>query len=175
LPILRQEEAKKVTQPEYLVAQFQYNKLTIIHVPKEKTTGRWHKKSVEQKRLSVQEIPNPPKLSSKTIYAPVDQQEEKSIEPVWQVEENNKRYQENPHYTERQRDKRNIFGTIKDNGVTITQFNGTRVNGEHSLIMLVYNIKRSYWRMSDLIAKLKNGTHPTKQQLVLSVTNYLGF
>jgi hypothetical protein len=37
--------------------------------------------------------------------------------------------------------------------------------------MLVYNIKRSIniLGVSDLIAKLKNGTHPKKQQLVLSV------
>jgi hypothetical protein len=41
---------------------------------------------------------------------------------------------------------------------------------EHSLIMLVYNIKQSIdiLGVSDLIAKLKNGT-PTKQKLVLSL------
>jgi hypothetical protein len=34
---------------------------------------------------------------------------------------------------------------------------------------MVYNIKRSIniLGVSDLIAKLKNGTHPTKQKLVL--------
>jgi hypothetical protein len=69
------------------------------------------------------------------------------------------------------RDKRNIIGTIKDNGVTITNLTGLSVNGEHSLIMLVYNIKRSYWRMSDLIPNSKWNS-PYKAQLVLSVTNY---
>jgi hypothetical protein len=37
------------------------------------------------------------------------------------VEENNKRYQENPQlYRTRQEINEHIFGTIKDNGVTIT-------------------------------------------------------
>jgi hypothetical protein len=41
-------------------------------------------------------------------------------------------------------------------GLQSYQFNGTRkVNGEHSLIMLVYNIKRSINIVPDLIAKLK--------------------
>jgi hypothetical protein len=41
-------------------------------------------------------------------------------------------------------------------GLQSYQFNGTRkVNGEHSLIMLVYNIKRTYLGVPDLIAKLK--------------------
>jgi hypothetical protein len=40
--------------------------------------------------------------------------------------------------------------------------------------MLVYNIKRSIniLGVSDLIAKLKNGTHPTKQSLFVFITNY---
>jgi hypothetical protein len=51
-------------------------------------------------------------------------------------------------------------------GLQSYQFNGTRkVNGEHSL-MLVYNIKRSIniLGVPDLIAKLKNGTHLTRQK-----------
>jgi hypothetical protein len=45
---------------------------------------------------------------------------------------------------------------------------------EHSLIMLVYNIKRSIniLGVSDLIAKLKNGTHPTKQSLFCLYNEY---
>jgi hypothetical protein len=51
-------------------------------------------------------------------------------------------------------------------GLQSYQFNGTRKNGEHSLIMLVYNIKRSIniLGVPDLIAKLKNGTHLTRQK-----------
>ncbi|MFV8466810.1 transposase [Flavobacterium sp. LB1P62] len=41
-----------------------------------------------------------------------------------------------------------------------------KVNGEHSLIMLVYNIKCSIniLGVPDLIAKPKNGTRPTRQK-----------
>jgi hypothetical protein len=60
-------------------------------------------------------------MSSKHLCT-VDQQEEKSIGASTQgVEENNKRYQENPQlYRTRQEINEHIFGTIKDNGVTIT-------------------------------------------------------
>ena len=77
------------------------------------------------------------------------------------VEENNKRYQENPQlYRTRQEINEHIFGTIKRQwGYNHTNLTGLeKVNGEHSLIMLVYNIKRSIniLGVSDLIAKLKN-------------------
>jgi hypothetical protein len=44
----------------------------------------------------------------------------------------------------------------------------TRVNGEHSLIMLVYNIKRAIniFTVPDLIAKLKNWKSPYKTKIV---------
>ncbi|TDE01830.1 hypothetical protein, partial [Flavobacterium sandaracinum] len=44
-----------------------------------------------------------------------------------------------------------------------------KVNGEHSLIMLVYNIKRSIniLGVPDLIAKLKNWKSPYKTKGVL--------
>jgi hypothetical protein len=43
--------------------------------------------------------------------------------------------------------------------------------------MLVYNIKRSIniLGVSDLIAKLKNGTHPTKQSLFCLYNELFGF
>jgi hypothetical protein len=51
----------------------------------------------------------------------LEQQEEKSIGASTQAEENNKRYQENPQlYRTRQEINEHIFGTIKNNGVTIT-------------------------------------------------------
>jgi hypothetical protein len=51
----------------------------------------------------------------------LDQQEEIDQTQYAQgVEENNKRYQENPLYRTRQEINEHIFGTIKDNGVTIT-------------------------------------------------------
>jgi hypothetical protein len=61
-------------------------------------------------------------------------------------------------------------------GLQSYQFNGTRkVNGEHSLIMLVYNIKRSIniLGVPDLIAKLKNGTHLTRQKSCFAKNKYI--
>ncbi|UFH45326.1 hypothetical protein LNP27_09280 [Flavobacterium galactosidilyticum] len=50
-----------------------------------------------------------------------------------------------------------------------------KVNGEHSLIMLVYNIKRSIniLGVSDLIAKLKKWNSPYKAKVYfVCITNY---
>jgi Transposase DDE domain len=71
-----------------------------------------------------------------------------------------------------------IFGTIKRKwGYNYTNLIGLeKVNGEHSLIMLVYNIKRSINILSvpDLIAKLKTWNSPYKAKvLVLLKTTYL--
>jgi hypothetical protein len=59
-------------------------------------------------------------------------------------------------------------------GLQSHNLTGRKVNGEHSLIMLVYNIKRSIniLGVSDLIAKLKNGTHPTSNSLFCITINY---
>jgi hypothetical protein len=66
------------------------------------------------------------------------------------VEENNKRYQENPQLYRTRRNKQLVefssgnIGTIKRQWVTITSTTGReRVNGEHSLIMLFFNIERT--------------------------------
>jgi hypothetical protein len=70
--------------------------------------------------------------------------------------ENNKRYHENAQlYRKRQEINEHILALKRQ--LQSHQFNGTRkVNGEHSLIMLVYNIKRSIiLGVPDLIAKLK--------------------
>jgi hypothetical protein len=53
------------------------------------------------------------KLSSKTIYAPVDQQEEKSIDQYAQgVEENNKRQEKPAIIPNTTRDKTNIYSVL---------------------------------------------------------------
>jgi hypothetical protein len=94
------------------------------------------------------------------------------------VEENNKRYQENPQlYRTRQEINEHIFGTIKRQwGYNHTNLTGLeKVNGEHSLIMLVYNIKRSIniLGISDLIAKLKKWNSPYKAKACFAfLTNY---
>ncbi len=85
--------------------------------------------------------------------------------------QNNKRYQENPQlYRKRQEINEHIFGTIKRQwGYNHTNLTGLeKVNGEHSLIMLVYNIKRSINILSvpELIAKLKNWKSPYKAKVI---------
>ncbi|MFV8270301.1 hypothetical protein ACNQGP_10265, partial [Flavobacterium sp. GT2N3] len=50
-----------------------------------------------------------------------------------------------------------------------------KVNGEHSLIMLVYNIKRTIniLGVPDLIAKIKNWNTPYKAKAcIVFITNY---
>ncbi|WP_395048162.1 transposase, partial [Flavobacterium sp.] len=86
-------------------------------------------------------------------------------------EENNKRYHENPQlYRKRQEINEHIFGTIKRQwGYNHTNLTGLeKVNGEHSLIMLVYNIKRSIniLGVPDLIAKLKKWNSPYKAKVL---------
>jgi adenine-specific DNA glycosylase len=95
------------------------------------------------------------------------------------VEENNKRYHENPQlYRKRQEINEHIFGTIKRQwGYNYTNLTGLeKVNGEHSLIMLVYNIKRSIniLGVPDLMTKLKKWNSPYKAKvLFLLKTSYL--
>ena len=79
------------------------------------------------------------------------------------VEANNKRYEEQGAlYRKRQEINEHIFGTIKRQwNYYYTNLRGLKkVNGEHSLIMLVYNIKRTIniLGMEDLLEKLKNWT-----------------
>ncbi|WP_369803428.1 transposase [Flavobacterium sp. LM4] len=71
-----------------------------------------------------------------------------------------------------------IFGTIKRQwGYNHTNLTGLeKVNGEHSLIMLVYNIKRSIniLGVPELIAKLQKWNSPYKAKvLFLLKTSYL--
>ena len=95
------------------------------------------------------------------------------------VEENHQRYKDNPRlYRKRQEINEHIFGTIKRKwGYNYTDLIGLeKVNGEHSLIMLVYNIKRSIniLGVPDLIAKLKTWNSPYKRKVLLFIkTTYL--
>ncbi|MFD2907879.1 transposase [Flavobacterium ardleyense] len=97
------------------------------------------------------------------------------------VEENNQRYQENQQlYRKRQEINEHIFGTIKRQwGYNHTNLTGLeKVNGEHSLIMLVYNIKRSIniLGVPDLIDKLKKWKSPYKNKGCFSFkTSYYSY
>ncbi|MFC6269874.1 transposase, partial [Frigoriflavimonas asaccharolytica] len=95
------------------------------------------------------------------------------------VSENNERYKANAQlYRKRQEINEHIFGTIKRQwGYNHTNLMGLeKVNGEHSLIMLVYNIKRAMniLGVPDLIAKLKNWKSPYKAKscFVLETTYF---
>jgi len=168
------------TQPAYLVAKFQYNKIDDSYTCPQgkilKTTGRWHKKSgrTEQsgyqfkkyRTSSCKECPVKHLCTSRTGGREIDRSEYADA-----VEENNKRYQENPQlYRTRQEINEHIFGTIKRQwGYNHTNLTGLeKVNGEHSLIMLVYNIKRSIniLGVPELIDKLKRWNSPYKAKVL---------
>jgi transposase len=185
---------ESVTKPEYLVAKFTYNKADDTYTCPQgatlKTTGRWHKKTgrTEQsgyqfkkyRTPSCKECPVKHLCTSRTGGREIDRSEYASA-----VEENNKRYQENPQlYRTRQEINEHIFGTIKRQwGYNHTNLTGLeKVNGEHSLIMLVYNIKRTIniLGVPDLIDKLKNWKSPYKtkgvfvlKRVYLRLFNYL--
>ena len=171
---------ESVTQPEYLVAQFQYNKADDTYTCPQgetlKTTGRWHKKSGRTEQSGYQfkkyrtsackECPVKHLCTSRTGGREIDRSEYADA-----IEENNKRYQENPQlYRTRQEINEHIFGTIKRQwGYNHTNLIGLeKVNGEHSLIMLVYNIKRTIniLGIPDLIAKLKTWNSPYKTKVL---------
>ena len=179
---------ESVIQPEYLVAQFQYNKSDDTYKCPQgetlKTTGKWHKKSGRTEQSGYQfkkyrtpackECPVKHLCTSRTAGREIDRSEYADA-----VEENNKRYQENPElYRTRQEINEHIFGTIKRQwGYNHTNLTGLeKVNGEHSLIMLVYNIKRTIniLGVPDLIAKIKNWKSPYKTKVLLLLkTDYL--
>jgi transposase len=158
-----------------------------------KTTGTWHEKKTTDKvhyrfkKYTTAACKHCPVRNLCTAKADGRRAIDRS-EFAEAVEENNKRYQENyALYRKRQdlkqsgkhEDKRkriikteyineHIFGTIKRQwGYNHTNLRGLeKVNGEHSLIMLVYNIKRTMniLGVPDLLAKLKNWNSPYKKE-----------
>ena len=172
---------ESATQPAYLVAQFKYNKTDDTYMcPENKTlitTGRWHKKTGRTEQSGYQfkkyrtpdckECPVKHLCTARPSGREIDRSQYADA-----VEENNKRYQENPQlYRTRQEINEHIFGTIKRQwGYNHTNLTGLeKVNGEHSLIMLVYNIKRTIniLGIPDLLAKLKNWKSPYKTKVLL--------
>ncbi len=176
------------TQAAYLVSKFIYNKEQNTYTCPQgqtlTTTGRWHKKTRDSENTSYlfQKYRTP---ACKTC--PVKEQctsrkggrELDRSQYADAVEENNTRYKANPQlYRKRQEINEHIFGTIKRKwGYNYTNLIGLeKVNGEHSLIMLVYNIKRSIniLGIPDLLAKLKAWNSPYKRKgLFLIKTTYL--
>jgi len=171
---------EKGTQPDYMVSKFQYNAATDTYTCPQgeilKTTGHWHKKTREKdsyqfKRYrtpACKDCPVKSLCTSRKSGRDIDRSQYADA-----VEENNKRYQENQQlYRKRQEINEHIFGTIKRQwGYNHTNLTGLeKVNGEHSLIMLVYNIKRSIniLGVPELIAKLKKWNSPYKAKIYFS-------
>lgn len=166
------------TQPEYLVSKFIYNKENNTYTCPEgqtlTTSGSWHKKTgrTDQSGYQFQKYRTPAcktclvkdQCTSRKGGREIDRSQYADA-----VEENHQRYKDNPQlYRKRQEINEHIFGTIKRKwGYNYTDLIGLeKVNGEHSLIMLVYNIKRSIniLGVPDLIAKLKTWNSPYKRK-----------
>lgn len=169
------------TTEAYLVAKFSYEKSTDTYICPQgntlRTTGRWHKKSREKESYNFKQYrtsackgcPVKSLCTSRTGGREIDRSEYADA-----VEENNHRYRENQQlYRKRQEINEHIFGTIKRQwGYNHTNLTGLeKVNGEHSLIMLVYNIKRSMniLGVPELIAKLKAWKSPYKREVLFLV------
>lgn len=172
------------TTKDYLVSRFQYNQSTDTYTCPQgetlKTTGSWHKKTTDRDSYNFKKYRTPKCKECPVKHLCTSRAGGREIDRSQYadaVEENNKRYQENPQlYRKRQEINEHIFGTIKRQwGYNHTNLTGLeKVNGEHSLIMLVYNIKRSIniLGVPDLIAKIKswNAKYPTKGFVVIKMT-----
>ncbi|MCZ2248984.1 MAG: transposase [Bacteroidia bacterium] len=144
----------KGTTEEYLVTQFIYNKESDTYTcPQNQTlttTGRWHTKKREggthrYKKYRTPACKTCPALNLCTAKADKRREIERS-EYAEATELNNKNYKEQYQlYRKRQEINEHIFGTIKRVwGYYYTNLKGLKkVNGEWSLIMLVYNMKRT--------------------------------
>lgn len=176
------------TQPEYFVSKFIYNKEQNTYTCPQgqtlTTTGSWHKKTgrTEESGYQFQKYRTPACKSCPVKDQCTSRKGGREIDRSQYadaVEENHQRYQANPQlYRKRQEINEHIFGTIKRKwGYNYTDLIGLeKVNGEHSLIMLVYNIKRSIniLGVPDLIAKLKTWNSPYKRKgWLLLKTTYL--
>lgn len=164
----------------YLISKFQYDQTTDTYTCPQgeilKTTGHWHKKtdsdSYEFKRYRTpkcRECPVKDLCTSRKAGRDIDRSQYADA-----VEENNKRYHANAQlYRKRQEINEHIFGTIKRQwGYNHTNLTGLeKVDGEHSLIMLVYNIKRSIniLGVPDLIARLQKWNSPYKAKVLFLI------
>ncbi len=178
---------EKGTTPAYLVTQFTYNEEADTYTcPAGKTLttkGTWHHKQRTERSIGYQfkkyrtpDCKTCPVKHLCTGKAKGGREIERS-EFAKAVEENAQRYKANKElYRKRQEINEHIFGTIKRKwGYSYTDLNGLeKVNGEHSLICLVYNIKRSIniLGMTELLQKLQNWK-PNYKGILLRVLKQL--
>ena len=165
------------TTKDYLVAHFTYNdEADTYQCPQGETlntTGRWHNKKRERDSYEFKKYRTPACKECPVRSLCTGRKDGREIERsqyAGAVEENNQRYRENGQlYRKRQEINEHIFGTIKRQwGYNHTNLTGLeKVNGEHSLIMLVYNIKRTIniLGVPELISKLKNWKSPYKAKV----------
>lgn len=144
----------KGTTKEYLVTNFIYNKKTDTYTcPQNQTlttTGTWHTKKRDKgahqfKKYRTTACKTCAALNLCTAKADGRREIERS-QYADAIELNNKNYKENYQlYRKRQELNEHVFGTIKRVwGYYYTNLKGLKkVNGEWSLIMMVYNMKRT--------------------------------
>jgi transposase/DNA-directed RNA polymerase subunit H (RpoH/RPB5) len=159
----------KGTTEDYLVTKFTYNEADDTYTCPQgrilRTQGTWHTKSRDYtpyrfKKYRTSDCKTCPVKHLCTGRAKGGREIERS-EFARAVEENAQRYHNNKElYRKRQELNEHIFGTIKRKwGYYYTNLKGLeKVNGEHSLICLVYNIKRTIniLGFEKLMEKLKN-------------------
>jgi transposase/uncharacterized protein (UPF0179 family) len=157
------------TTEEYLVTKFTYNESNHTYTCPEghtlKTQGTWHKKTRERdsylyKKYRTPECKTCPVKHLCTGKAKGGREIERS-EFAKAVEENAERYRNNKElYRKRQEWNEHIFGTIKRKwGYYYTNLKGIeKVTGEYSLIMMVYNFRRSIniLGIGEMLEKIKN-------------------
>ena len=175
----------KGTTEEYLVTQFKYNEADDTYTCPQgsilKTQGTWHTKARDYtpyrfKKYRTPDCKTCPVRHLCTAKADGRREIERS-EFAEAVEQNAQRYKDNKElYRKRQEINEHIFGTIKRKwGYYYTNLKGLeKVNGEHSLICLVYNIKRTQniLGFEKLMEKLKNW-QPDYSKIVLRVQKWL--
>lgn len=173
------------TTTDYLVTKFTYNAdqdtYTCPQGSTLTTTGTWHKKTRERDSYQFKKYRTPdcktcPVRHLCTAKADGRREIERS-EYAHAVEANNNRYHNNKDlYRKRQEINEHIFGTIKRKwGYFYTNLKGLeKINGEHSLICLVYNIKRTtnILGFKTFMEKLNNWT-PDYKRVVCLLENRL--
>lgn len=163
---------EKGTQPAYMVQHFDYNEKADTYTCPEgqtlHTTGKLHRKKRENdvsylfKKYRTSACQSCPTKHLCTGRHDGRREIERS-EYATAVERNKLNYESNAQlYRKRQEINEHIFGTIKRQwNLYYTNLQGLeKVNGEVSLIMLVYNIKRAcnILGYTDLMEKLSHWT-----------------
>ncbi len=157
------------TTQAYMVDKFIYNKEDDTYTCPQgetlKTQGTWHKKTRERDSYKIKKYRTPKCKGCAVKHLCTGRQkggrEIERSEYAQAVLENRERYEQNKElYKRRQMMNEHIFGTIKRKWhYNYTDLRGLeKVNGEVSLIMTIYNFKRTIKILGfeDLMEKLKN-------------------